>query len=257
MANPSADIVTNSRERSTLSIPIAAGVTFYRGEMVPVNAAGYATKTSPVKVMGYVVPENNSTDLDNSGGGAGDKTLQSRVNRAAYFEVSAVNPPTIADIGNMVYCEDTQTISRSPDNGYGLPVGILEGIDGTKAIVNLQVSGAALTASPSNSGSTVASTQDLIAGTGPVFNVNQTVYPVAGDGGPQTLPASDMPAPAYDGQIVYLRGTHDTNIVTFQAGAKLMTEGAIDLVLPDNSIAMLMGVGAGWQVVSHAIVKAS
>lgn len=107
----SADRNTPQRERTGRRIPVAAGAVIYAGALVAINSSGYA------------VPFSVSTTLkgggraeravNNTGGAAGDQSVDVRVGTFRYANSASADLITRADIGNDCYGVDDQTVAKT------------------------------------------------------------------------------------------------------------------------------------------------
>lgn len=83
----------------------------------------------------------------------------------------------------------------------------------------------------------------IVAGTG--LTVTNGIMRIYGSGGPVTVTATPSIAPGIDGQVVYIQGTSDTNLVTFRdsdnlANTGLSLAGNVDFTLGINDTLTLM-----------------
>jgi len=70
--------------------------------------------------------------------------------------------------------------------------------------------------------------------------VTNVLLRVAGDGGPVVLDAADAVADgAYDGQLVIIQGTDDTNLVTIFDNVNTQLAGGVNMVLGDKDVLAL------------------
>lgn len=128
------------------------------------------------------------------------------------------------------------------------------------ALTLLDTSGtAALTVGATGTVTTVAgtvydpsATANIVAGTGLTSAmIAYTIVAVAGSGGPVDISADPQIANGTDGQIIYIRGTSDTNTVTFDDGTGLQLDGGASAVLGVNDVLTLAYLGSDWIEISR------
>lgn len=105
-----------------LNVGLAADTVIAAGELVAVNASGYAVPAADT--AGLTVIGRAESDVDNTDGSAGD--LDVTVKRGVFkYDNSSGNPVTIASIGAACYVEDSTTVAvaAGPDND--IPAGLV------------------------------------------------------------------------------------------------------------------------------------
>lgn len=121
---------TYERPGLVVSYKLAA-VKIFKGALVGLNSSGYLTKmdhgTASMKFMGVA----NET-IDNSGGAAGDKSLN--ITKSGSFVMKAASgfTPAIGDLGKEVYANsdwEVQIVTTGLTNQY--KVGTIVGIEST------------------------------------------------------------------------------------------------------------------------------
>ncbi len=103
MAALTANRNTNSREATQKSYPVAA-VKIYKGSLVAINVAGFATPAT--NTAGLTVVGVADELVDNSAGAAGDKNIRVQSGRAFLFAATSI---TQAMVGEVMYVVDDQT----------------------------------------------------------------------------------------------------------------------------------------------------
>lgn len=104
---------------------VAAAITIYGGSLVFVNASGQAVVASPDQTM-TCVGYNDGSDIDNSAGAAGAKTITPR---RGVIDL-ANNGSSIAadDVGKACYAIDNQTVDLDSGSSTRALVGTIEGV---------------------------------------------------------------------------------------------------------------------------------
>lgn len=115
---------TKSREPGIRGYTVAAATTIYKGGLVAINAGGYLVPASDAANL--VVVGVAFDDADNSAGANGDIKCRVQSGRSYLFDVSPT-ALTQADVGNMTYVEDDQTVSADSNDGTNaIDAGIVE-----------------------------------------------------------------------------------------------------------------------------------
>jgi hypothetical protein len=103
--------VTKSRELKYISRQVAAGVKIFEGAIVALTAAGYAT---PGAVSAALKKAGKArSTVDNTGGGAGAKTIELELGCFQFANSAAGDAITIADVGSSAYIVDDQTVAKT------------------------------------------------------------------------------------------------------------------------------------------------
>lgn len=97
-------------------IPVAAAVKIFQGSLVAVNAAGFAKLGATGDTFFAGVADKLA---DNSAGAAGD--IRVRVKRSIQFRVMTLSGAAQADIGDLLYATDENTITKTASTN--LPIG--------------------------------------------------------------------------------------------------------------------------------------
>lgn len=123
---------THRSELTLVNDPVAASTVIYGGSIVMLDAAGNA------------VPGATATDLtsrgiaqefvDNSGGAAGDRDVQSR---RGVFHLENDGSVTRPDIGGQAYVVDDQTVANSDGTGSRSALGKIVDLDATGVWVDI------------------------------------------------------------------------------------------------------------------------
>ena len=115
----SADRNTPERQGDILVIPVAAGVKIYAGSLVMVDG-GYAKPGAPSTTA--VVAGRAEEFADNTGGAAG--AISVKVKRGCFFfNNSATDPITQADLLKDCYVEDDATVAKTDGTGTLIKAG--------------------------------------------------------------------------------------------------------------------------------------
>ncbi|HEY8035217.1 MAG TPA: hypothetical protein VIF37_06470 [Methylobacter sp.] len=117
---------TPTRSGQQFSYPLAV-VKVYAGSIGVINSSGYLTKGSTatgLKCVGLI-----NEQVDNSAGSAGDMngTVENGVFRWA--NSAAGDAITLADVGNVCYIVDDQTVAKTSGSSTRSPAGIIEDVD--------------------------------------------------------------------------------------------------------------------------------
>jgi hypothetical protein len=151
---------------------MAATALVYAGGMVMRNASGYAVKgQAALGLRGVGVDMHR---VDNSDGSAGDISVDVRGGTWRFANSASTDEITIADIGNIAYVVDDQTVAKTSGSFTRSPAGFIRGVDDQGVWVELCEDdlGAAL-----KNGKTYVSTRvATLVGT----NVYRVVAPVGG-----------------------------------------------------------------------------
>lgn len=121
-----ADRNTPMMDGELLSLPLAA-VKVYAGSIAAVNASGYVTKGAASTTLRYI--GRFEEQVDNSAGSAGDKSAKVRRGQAFKFKNSGTSAIVQADLGNVCYIEDDQTVSKTDQAGTLSAAGMIVGLD--------------------------------------------------------------------------------------------------------------------------------
>lgn len=121
-----ADRNTPMMDGELLSLPLAASKV-YAGSIAAVNASGYVTKGAASTTLKYI--GRFEEQVDNSAGNAGDKSIRVRRGQAFKWKNSGTSAIVQADLGNICYIEDDQTVSKTDQAGTLSPAGVVVGVE--------------------------------------------------------------------------------------------------------------------------------
>lgn len=102
---------TKSRDGKTFNRALAANVKVWQGAFVALTAAGYATPgavATTLKADGVAL-----STVDNTGGAAGDKSVEVEKGTFQFKNSAAGDAITIADINNDCYIVDDETVAKT------------------------------------------------------------------------------------------------------------------------------------------------
>lgn len=122
----SADRNTPRAEGDILRSPAAASL-IYAGALVMRNAAGYVTKGATA--TGCVGVGRAEQRVDNSGGSAGDLSVNVRPGRFRFNNSASADAITIAEIGDVCFIVDDETVAKTDGSGTRSPAGFVADID--------------------------------------------------------------------------------------------------------------------------------
>jgi hypothetical protein len=121
-----ADRNTPRREGHVLIGGLAAAVVVYAGALIMRNAAGYLTKgAAAVGSVGVGRAEEAKT----GGAGAGDETLEVRPGTYLYKNSAAGDAITVAEIGDVCFIVDDETVAKTDNAGARSPAGFVADVD--------------------------------------------------------------------------------------------------------------------------------
>lgn len=126
MAALAQDRDTPERRGLNFGMPAAASKTFYRGAMVAVNAAGYATPgatATTLKGLGRVKGRVTSPGAD------GAVTVEYERGVFRFGNSADADLITRADIGATAYMVDDQTVAKTNGSNTRSPAGIIRDVD--------------------------------------------------------------------------------------------------------------------------------
>lgn len=123
---------TRTRDGMLFELPVAAAAHIFAGGLVAVNASGFIVPTSAdetLKVFGRAEAE-----VDNSGGSNGDLSVEI-LRGVFYFENSATDAISRADIGKVCFAEDDQTVAQTNASGTLPAAGLVLEVDSYGVLV--------------------------------------------------------------------------------------------------------------------------
>ena len=106
---------------------LAAAVLIYAGALVMRNAAGYITKGAAA--TGSVGVGRAEERVDNSAGSAGDKSVEFRPGTFRFKNSASTDAITIAEIGDVCWIVDDETVAKTSGSGARSPAGIIADVD--------------------------------------------------------------------------------------------------------------------------------
>ncbi|MDF2232180.1 hypothetical protein P2H44_06400 [Albimonas sp. CAU 1670] len=115
--------------------PVAASVLIHAGALVMRNAAGYLTKGATA--TGSVGVGRAEARVDNSSGSAGDATLTFRPGVFRFANSASTDEITIAEVGDVCFVVDDQTVAKTNGSSSRSPAGIVEDVDALGVWVRL------------------------------------------------------------------------------------------------------------------------
>lgn len=110
-----ADRNTPMKDGELVSVPVAASVKIYAGALVAASATGYATPGATATTLTYLGRAEEM--VDNTGGGAGAKSVLVRRKKAFKWKNSGTDAVTQAELGKTCYIVDDQTVSKTNAGG--------------------------------------------------------------------------------------------------------------------------------------------
>jgi hypothetical protein len=116
---------TPARTGVDVAIGVASNTVIYSGSLVAINTSGYAVPASDT--ASYKVVGRAQATVDNSGT-AGDGALSVNVRRGVFLWANG-DSFTIADVGNLAYVEDDQTVQKAASATYDVVAGIIIDVD--------------------------------------------------------------------------------------------------------------------------------
>lgn len=105
-----ADRNTPMMDGELVNLPVAA-VKIYAGALVAANASGFVTPGATATTLTYL--GRAEEQVDNSGGAAGDKSVNVRRRKAFKWKNSGADAVTQADLGKTCYIVDDETVAKT------------------------------------------------------------------------------------------------------------------------------------------------
>lgn len=127
MAALSAARNTTMRQPGIRSGLMAASVIAYAGALLMRNAAGYVTKGAAA--TGSVGIGRAEETVDNSAGSAGDERVDFREGTFLFANSASSDEITIAQIGDVCWIVDDQTVAKTDGSGARSPAGFVADVD--------------------------------------------------------------------------------------------------------------------------------
>ena len=107
---------------------VADGETIYQGGIVARNAAGYLVAAATA--VGLVGVGRADEMAVNNSGSDGEVTLRYKRGCFRYANSAGADEITTADIGEIAFIVDDQTVALTDDTGARSPAGTIDGVDG-------------------------------------------------------------------------------------------------------------------------------
>ncbi len=123
----SADRNTPMKDGELIAVPVAASVKIYGGALVAANATGYATPGAVAATLTYL--GRAESQVDNSTGAAGAKTVMVRRKKAFKFKNYASDLIVQADLGKTCYIFDDETVAKTNGSAARSAAGTVIGIE--------------------------------------------------------------------------------------------------------------------------------
>lgn len=128
MAALTADRATSDERIGVVfSYDVAAAVKIFSGSLCVIDAAGNAkpgTAATALKVIGRA-----KSQVDNTSGAAGDKTVEVEEGTFRWNNSSAGDLVTKADVGGVAYIVDDQTVAKTDGTGARSAAGFIRAVD--------------------------------------------------------------------------------------------------------------------------------
>lgn len=114
---------------------VKADTLIYAGTLVVMAAGGFAEPGS--EATGLTALGRADEQVDNTGGADGDKTVTLSRGCFHFANSSATDEITRADIGQVCYIVDDQTVAKTSNTDARSPAGIVDDVDDTGVWVNV------------------------------------------------------------------------------------------------------------------------
>lgn len=122
-----ADRNTPMMDGELIAVPVAAAVKIYGGALVAANAAGFATPGATATTLTYL--GRAESNVDNTAGANGAKTVSVRRRLAFKFKNSGADPVTQAELGKVCYIVDDETVAKTNGTATRSAAGIVVGVE--------------------------------------------------------------------------------------------------------------------------------
>lgn len=106
---------------------VAAATTIFAGALLMRNAAGYLVEGSTA--LGLIGAGRAGEFVGNSAGANGDLTVDYVSGLFRYANSAAADEITFAEIGDVAYVVDDQTVAKTDGTATRSPAGIIEDVD--------------------------------------------------------------------------------------------------------------------------------
>ena len=127
MAALTDDRMTPRREGDYRVGAVAAATVIYAGALVMRNAAGWLVKGQTA--TGLVGAGRAEARFDNSAGSAGDIVARYRPGTYRFANSGSTDTITIAEIGDVCFVVDDQTVAKTNGTNTRSPAGIVDHVD--------------------------------------------------------------------------------------------------------------------------------
>lgn len=127
MSATTTDRNTSYKDVQILGVAIAAGVSVLAGTIAVLNADGFGQMGATANDLIYVGCFEESAD--NSAGLDGDVKAKVRREKAFNWENDATDPVTQANLGQVCYIVDNQTVAATDGGGTRSTAGVVWAID--------------------------------------------------------------------------------------------------------------------------------
>jgi len=118
---------TRVRTGARFSDPLAAAAVVFAGGMVMLDAAGNAVPGKTA--VGLIARGVAQYSVDNSAGAAGDLTVESEPGVYQFDNSAAADLITRAEIGDIAYVVDDQTVAKTNGGATRSAAGTIEDVD--------------------------------------------------------------------------------------------------------------------------------
>jgi hypothetical protein len=106
---------------------MAANAVIFQGGIVARNAAGYLV--AGATATGLVAVGRAEDAGDNAGGANGAASLRYRTGCFRYANSTGADEITIADVDDLAFIVDDQTVAKTNGTGARSPAGVIDGVD--------------------------------------------------------------------------------------------------------------------------------
>jgi hypothetical protein len=124
-----ADQDTPAREGTSFSFAVYQASLIYAGAIVMLNATGYAVKGATA--TGQIAVGRAKFQVDNSSGQSGDLNVEVEQGTFHYANSTDTDLITIAEIGDVCYIVDDNTVAKTSGVGTRSAAGIIADVDST------------------------------------------------------------------------------------------------------------------------------
>jgi hypothetical protein len=127
MTATTADRNTPYKDGEIIAPPVEANTVLRAGVLIVANANGNAIEGVTGEGLTYL--GRNEVYIDNTGGTAGAQTAQVRRGVMFQWANSADDPVTQANLGQLCYVEDNQTVAKTNGGNTRSAAGVVLGLD--------------------------------------------------------------------------------------------------------------------------------